>query len=757
MVRRVIGASAAPTPDFSPFRAVTPAGGLTDFYRQPGTMAIPESEFSQVAQALQSISPTLSKVIGDTTEAANQAQADQGRMDAEKLTAEQARDAMRGNFIQMEKDNVIPQGASPFRLAAMQAALGKDLIENELRTELNNPATINRLTDPLKKEDPAKLVSDLFAEKTKSLGFYAQGAATDALDAVETAFLNKVSLLKGERITAKNREDFANSVYNTLRADPPPGFDPRQALLHKSAQIQASIDEHYKLTGESGAKEVMDGIRASAMALAKEGKGAQALNLILMMEGIELGGQSLGERSSIALQSLRENVDSADERSDEDERRERRQREEDTRTASKTVTALLFTEFSENGGYKSYLEFSPESGEGRKKIREMLEAQGLDEEQINVGLADVIQGTEANKRSVPIDEKELSDFRQALNDRSIPASVNRAALDQMQGRMDPRIWMGLAAEVDKKADRGNNLKQIRYDGSQISRAAEIGIETALKNAEFSAEITSNALMDYYRRVGDLEDQIISKMEDGLLTQEQASREYTSGIERIAREFGGYIEQSFDEDLSPDTPESIRRGFTRIREETQKSDAVSLPKESMSPASSGMFSFDSDFDDALLDLQSSETEYEDKVKAKNILLPSADTRLAAIRKDYMLGLPESELMPPMYFEGTLPPEVQAETLRIQIFRGFTLEEIKGKRTIYNVKIPEDALNPEVAILFPGITSVEQWRSFSNNTANDSAIKEVMKALPARYRLDSESQKSFDVFMQAQTDVFERYRP
>ena len=143
-------------PTFDPFRSITPAAGLSDFYRQPLLREVPDTGLGQVAEALQGLSPTLNTFIGRQADAANQAQATQGQIDAERLNAEQARDVSRGNFVNLERDGVIPVGASPFRLAAMQQEVGRKSIETGLRDTLNQ--NIQKFSDPFNNEDPAEFV-----------------------------------------------------------------------------------------------------------------------------------------------------------------------------------------------------------------------------------------------------------------------------------------------------------------------------------------------------------------------------------------------------------------------------------------------------------------------------------------------------------------------------------------------------------------------------------------------------------------------
>ena len=743
MVRRVIGASAAPTPDFSPFRAVTPAGGLTDFYRQPGTMAIPESEFSQVAQALQSISPTLSKVIGDTTEAANQAQADQGRMDAEKLTAEQKRDAMRGEFTLMEMSGAIPKGASPFRLAAMQAALGKDLIENELRTELNNPATINRLTDPLKKEDPAKLVSDLFAEKTKSLGFYAQGAATDALDAVETAFLNKVSLLKGEKTVAKNREDFANSVFNKLS-------DNDLTNMEKVAEVQKELDKHYKLTGESGVKEVLAGMRSAVMELAKDGKGIEARAIMEQMRGLIIGDKELGDRSSRDLQNLEESVDDASERAERDEeserdRSDRRQRRAVTNEANRLMYNLL------KDGDEAFRSADFDVEELKNGL---MENQNLSDAEAETAAAELFRSLESLQKQSPIEPETLKRVIQAIHslpyDQAVKVLTENAAV---LGDKFGSLYESLERRRGETAQFDIAEGAVRPANRAFLSSFQAGLEQ-LSNLSVADRL--EAQRDF---LGTLDD-LLQKTVQGENDQQEIRRKYEEAAQKLVVDMLRSFETPTDEDIpesaSPFTRDLVEKDRLRQQQQTvEEAPDAARPGilEAEAPGLLSLFTRRSVPVAKLERLQEGTQSEEEKQKDKatlrsgavKILDDMAQGRRGPLARFFTLGgrrIEDGEGVP----DGLVREEVLLRALVV----GFDLEEIKTGKTKLGTPIPKTSdgksiLNPRHTLLFPGLKSVKDAENFFKKDQKDGyrRVEAVMRALPPQYRtgLDKESVETF----------------
>jgi len=743
MVRRVIGASSAPTPDFSPFRAVTPAAGLTSFFRQPGTMSIPESEFTQVAQALQSISPTLNKVIGDQAEAANRAAADQGRLDAEKLTAEQARDAMQANFARLEKDKVIPQGASPFRLAAMQAALGKDLIENELRTELNNPATINRLTDPLKKEDPAKLVSDLFADKTQGLAFYAQSAAVDALDAVETAFLNKVSLLKGQKTMAKNRDDFANSVFTSLS-------DNDLTDMQKVAKVQQELDKHYALTGESGVKEVLAGMRSAAMALAKDGKGIEARAIIEQMRGLSIGGTSLGERSSRDLQTLEESVHDASEIAERDEdverdRSERRQRQAVTAEANRIMYDLL----KEGDETFRKTEFSVEALKNG-----LMENQNLSDAEAETGAAELFRKLDALQKQSPIEPETLKKVIGAIHrlpyDQAVEVLTQNAAV---LGDKFGSLYEGLERRKGETAQFDIARGAVRPTNSVFLSSFQAGLEQ-LSNLSVADRL--EAERDFLDKLDDLLQQAVQGEND----QQEIRRKYEEAGQKLVVDTLRAFETSTDKDIPESASPFIRGLVERDRLRQQQQTVEEAPQEARpgileveAPGLLNLFTRRSVPVAKLERLQEGTQSEEDQQKDKatlrsgavKILSDMAKGRQGPLARFFIFGgrkLEDGEGVP----DGLVREEILLRALVV----GFDLDEIKTGKTKFGTPIPKTAdgssiLNPRHTLLFPGLTSLKDAEDFFKQDQKDGyrRVEAVMRALPPQYRtgLDKESVETF----------------
>lgn len=321
-------------PNFDPFRSITPAAGMGDFYRQPGMMSIPDTGLGQIADALQGLSPTLNTFIGKQADAANEAQMTQGQIDAERLDAEQAREVSRGNFVKLEKDGVIPEGASPFRLAAMQQAVGKKAVEAGLRDVLNQ--NIYKFSDPSNEEDPAAFVQDQFVEMTQGMGFYAQAAATEALDAVERNFLNRTSLLRAERIVEQNRNDLTSSGYQIFHAD----YDGIEfPVAEMTKRLQESADEHYKNTGESGRDQLLQSVQAAAMAAARDGDIEDAEDYIAAFRDVVIRNKRLGESMDEQLDALSDRANEAAKRAGEDQDRKSAANMAKRNNASRTATS----------------------------------------------------------------------------------------------------------------------------------------------------------------------------------------------------------------------------------------------------------------------------------------------------------------------------------------------------------------------------------------------------------------------------------
>ena len=762
MVRRVIGASAAPTPDFSPFRAVTPAGGLTDFYRQPGTMAIPESEFSQVAQALQSISPTLSKVIGDTTEAANQAQADQGRMDAEKLTAEQKRDAMRGEFTLMEMSGAIPKGASPFRLAAMQAALGKQAVQNELRIKLNE--NIARFSDPYSQEDPAKFVQQEFAKITEGMEFYARGAATEALDQVESTFLNRASLMKAENRAQQNKKDLTSNLFNEFISPVPEGISQANAVEASRGRLQELVDTHFKDTGESGRESFMIALRAAAMSYARKGDADRAEDLIAAARGVVIGSAKIIDSEATAFNDLSADVSERAERENEEEDQRRSRERSERSSIAREVSFLMRSRFKTAADEQKQNLDDPQFIE---TIKQELKERGLEGESQEAALGEVRAALRSAKKSLPIDQATISRLYTAISQSGTSAEQNRATIVAVADQLPPEVLTNLLRQVDRKSNRESNFNSLTNQTSSFERIALQSIERSLNNARMDTQVEA-VTTEFILQARQIRNEIVGKVEAGSLAPEQMFDEFQKAFKVLKSAFENDISQGTNKELRDDTDPVIRKAIEDTRLEDAKESIELAPgEEPATPealrARTDAFVIDSYATINLETLQNKDASLQDKNKAKKTVYADSLQALDDIRKEAQrprvvsrgFGTRMGAIAETVTRVEGVPDNLKRQEILLRAVAGFTLDEIKNKKTSLGTDIPEALLNPKHVILFPGIQSHAEFMAFRNDPANHAAILEVMKSVPAEFRYGTD-QEDITRFLKAQNALMLRYR-
>ena len=769
MVRRVVGASSAPTPDFSPYKAVTPAAGMTDFYRQPGTMAIPESEFSQVASALQSISPTLSKVIGDQAEAANQTAADQGRIDAEKLDAEQAREAMRGNFRNLEKSGKIPVGASPFRLAAMQASLGKQAIQNDLRSILNE--NIGRFTDPYSKEDPAAFVQEQFAKivEDRGMDFYAKGAATEALDQVESAFLNRASLMKSENRAEQGRKDLTSDTFVGLRQPTPPEVkNAAEATQYYRGNLQKLVDEFYKTTGESGRPQVLMGLKAAAKSFADAGDREQADALIDAAEGVKIGGQKLGESESIAFQNLREEVH---------DRADRAEAKEDTDRdrAIKNRSVAVNNEASRL--YSEYLGMGPDAfrkadfGSRKDELKSrLMDNEKLDEDDAELAVAELVRRLESQQRQEELDPETMANVLKVINDDKVPFETKMTILSENMAALGEQFTPLYNSVTTKNSE--NRAFQAFYNATTSDRNTYIN-DVAVQAEK--AGITGSRLLSLRDGIRARVEQVARDVSGMELTDAAKREEFRKRAEKIRDEAVEILEKEErpEEPLSipADAPPDVRDAMIRERMTTAEGQESPLPK-----AETSWYVDDSDATINMEVLQNAKDYGPESVKKakstiyKDSLAEEQKALKGKIQFDQMLRRNRAfDVFGIASYDTEFP--FTKEYLRLRSVTGFSLEEIRSNEVLktgegLGITIPPKVLNPKHVMLIRNMRSAKALEIYAQTEEGEAKIIEIMKSLPKDYRfipkdhtgpLTGQLQDAFYKFVEQQIEILERYRP
>ena len=704
---------------------------MSDFYRQPGMMSIPDTGLGQIAGALQDLSPTLNTFIGKQADAANEAQMTQGQIDAERLDAEQAREVSRGNFVKLEKDGVIPAGASPFRLAAMQQTVGKKAVEAELRDVLNQ--NIQRFSDPYNEEDPAAFVQEQFVEMTQGMGFYAQAAATDALDAVERNFLNRTSLLRAEKTVRQNQEDLTSSGYQIFHAD----YDGIEfPVAEMTKRLQETADEHYKNTGESGRDQLLQSVQAAAMAAARDGDIEAAEDYIAAFRDVVIQGNRLGESMDDPLDALSDRANEAAERAGKREDEELKDRATRFRLMASEAQLEIYNKLT----LSELRNTDPE--ELKKMATDILVNEGLSQEDAQTASSIAVQELVRLSKTGEMSRESRAEYTRALISRHLTMAERLEILNDipdLPAELHSSGIQFIAREEDTDRNKAAIQNDSRIRKSFLSSAGQINTVGIGKG--FGPE----ALFDLDRRFEEEVNRIIEEEAQG---PGDDSAKVDSALERIKELTDSYRNniQEISEVISEDAPPAVVEATQREREIQL---GESTPPSVFDQKNSW---WDSAFANDYMVLQDTESDKDSVRKARNrIYQNSLERREEILEIQSRAGTTRPGKLP----GRELTDDERGEYARIGRVIGFTLDEIRSKQVL-GLDIPPESFSPKNAILVPDMKSEEDLKTLYESDGGIERIIEIMEALPPLYRTGTDEEDVRN-FVSLQRKLLKRYRP
>tara|TARA_R100000808_G_C2148737_1_gene156946 strand:+ start:519 stop:2762 length:2244 start_codon:yes stop_codon:yes gene_type:complete len=737
----------APVPEFNPFRAITPAATMGDFYRQPGMMSVPETGLGQVAEALRGLSPSINEYIGKVADAENEAQMTQGQIDAERLDAEQAREVSRGNFVKLEKDGVIPEGASPFRLAAMQQAVGRQAVEAGLRDVLNR--NILKFSDPFNEEDPAAFVQDQFVEMTQGMGFYAQAAATDALDAVERNFLNRTSLLRAERIVEQNRNDLTSSCYQIFHAD----YDGIEfPVAEMTKRLQKSADEHYKNTGESGRDQLLQSVQAAAMAAARDGDILDAEDYIAAFRDVVIHEKRLGESMDQQLDELSDRAAEADERAGNEMLEELREKNALTQAAGVQAAQSVFSKLGHNG-----LRNADEDTIKEEALNYLRDELGLSEEDAQLASSVAVEDLTRLRRGGSMSEETREEYTSIIISDDLTKQQRIDRLRGIRSDLTDEEYFKAVELISNREDVDNNKREVENTTIVRSRVSISNnlVGQLAENAGIGPEATAILVSSFAGEVN----AIIQEEAQGEGSADERSKRVVERIDALTKTYTDNI-QEITEELSKDAPQAVKEAIQREREiRMEESDEPPILR---TPGDSLLW-WDSSARLNLETIQDENSSEKEKEKARETLYKNAlERRERFFSIAHSAGIPiKSELSTGSAGNVIihLTDDNKGEELRMASITGFTLDEIMNLKTEAGVDIPIEVLSPKHSVLVPGMTSVSDLDAFWKTEEGLEKIVEIMEALPPVHRsllrgTDDEDVKNF---VRLQRNILKRYRP
>ena len=709
-------------PQFNPIMQLQPQQGFTNNYYRTAILEVPQNDLQQIGAALAPFSQALGRVMRQDRIQTNEKEAEAGAAEAALLTAEQRRLAAFANWTELEQTGVIPEGAHPARLIAMNEHAGRSLVEEELRATLQN--NIVRYSDP--SSSPEKAIQfaqeELMKLGIQNMSHYAKAAAAGAFQNVSRAWLQQVGQRRVEKTAKKNREQLTNGVSRILDGD----LDSEGQKLAIEERVQDNFDKF----GLNGRLEVVTALENSAMLVAEDDL-MKAMTMIRTVEGLEIGGVKMREQYGDVFATLEDRVQKISEASLKLE-----DANEVRKSASRQRRAYFVADTY--AGENALLDLDINSPEVTGQLNQMLVEQGVSEEEMPAALTRARERLNSLKSGKGSDPKVMLELQKALFDEDLSENeVQNLLLNyQERGLINGHDALQVGTSILRRG-------QIQSSISDIERS------TATSNRRFNSTIQISMDETNLGLEGDQEaSEIVLNAQDELdqATRELAQDPALSRPEQVER-----MKARYDE-ITERTKNELEE-YAKFRDRAGV--AAAQPPE-IDPQTFDPWGRNSKFVNALNTASDETEEPETRSEARQVLKDTKD-RVAKLRQkvDRTFGgfgapLQKSPVL--------LTADQKAEVIVLSsLVLGLSPEEISSRQIqgrFNPIELTEDALNYEHALLFQGFETDRAFKEYAD--ANPEEILKVIESLPEKYQVaNSIDDPGFDEFVKAQMRLLKRY--
>ncbi len=721
-------------PDFSPVKGIQPAQPITNFYVRPNmNLQVPEGNLSQLATSLQGLSPTLLNYIAEEAKEENETEAAEGLLAAQNLSAEERRDFLAGKFTKLEKDGTIPVGASPFRIAAMQEFLGRDIVRTQLATTLTN--NVGRLSDPMSEEDPSEFVQQQWEELgIQNMNFYAQKAAMRERDSVERAFLNQVGQRKASQTAKRNSDNLESDIYRNIEKirDSKPGEEQISAL----GEMRETLNNAYKKYGSSGAEETLRALKLVVLETAEDDP-VEAIKLIELMRKETVGKSTLDKRYAADLGELEDKVDDIFQSAEIRRDRLSRKAQNKSQAAAETAANRLYDESGDDP------RIDWDSSENRERIAQELRALGVSEDLMPQARARVTRSLKGWQEREESDADALKFMDSVIADPNINHDSAVLHLESWADSLSVLDYRRFSAAINKSRSEDSVTADLLNGDSNNSRMRQSAMTSSLDAMDVGVADSMAILSEWVST----EDRIAREVAKLGLPRDEAEAEYTERINKAFKTYSENLENVKQAINATGGPQALPRNLSpvmgRIAEETQRGKVEAEKEPGVLTEEENFFSVTAER--SLEKIQHGDNEFQVATARTAFLRQS-------IREFNEYAVEANE-------EGGLDKDDADRALRFKAFgNGFDLKEIKDQQIFGSsanpVSIPSEILNPRFVILLPGLRNEKQFEDFTGSEKGQKYIKEVMRSIPG-YQAD----RPEDVkrFVEQQMKVFLKYRP
>lgn len=294
-------------PEFSPDRVVQPTSSPVDVYFRPMLRAPDVAKQLELAKALQDLAPQLERFTSDAVAFASQAERAAGEIDA--LNAPDQATLRRKATEAIEKAG----GIAPWRYQAFLEATGARLVRDGYQSKLYE--SLEDLSEPTNADGTARdpdYVTQRMSEFYKEVGipedsFFIQKGAANAKMAADRTFMDRITLMRAEKVKLKAENDLRDSITFALQTTPLENLD--ELFTGPGGRITAAMNAHYANGFGSGNDVLMTSMQAWAESLAAEHDYDGARKVVGFLMKNPVGGRKIGDRFTPLLKKKMEEID----------------------------------------------------------------------------------------------------------------------------------------------------------------------------------------------------------------------------------------------------------------------------------------------------------------------------------------------------------------------------------------------------------------------------------------------------------------
>ena len=345
--------------DLQLYKSLEPAARPIDTYA-PIRLPSAGQQLNELAEGLSVFNRGLRKFAVEERAEFQEEERKAGETFANQLTEADRIEIARQGIRDAEKAGLIPEGASPTRLIAIQEAIGRELARDYEKRAFEQVA---RLSDPTNVEDIDEAFREEWSKTNLGNSFYITAAAVEEQTKIDNRLVRQVHAQRAANTLELNKEQHTNELEYQLDVAGTKGE------VYSTEKIEAWMNEGFKQFGSSFYEEGWRAIQQEALSLAQDGKADEAIALVNSFKNANPTKQKnagMDRRFSNEIDLFEDDIRKAEDRFEAQELAEQEQQRSASRNAdidaarkaSKIISGVAFNLKDDRPSFTEFREAS---------------------------------------------------------------------------------------------------------------------------------------------------------------------------------------------------------------------------------------------------------------------------------------------------------------------------------------------------------------------------------------------------------------